>query len=274
MSSTQLSRRSLAALTDAELEILQLLAAGHTAKSIAAELGRSESSINERLRDARRKTGVGSSRELARLLDAQKIWDRKIDLAPQGSGGDTSGQPRSTGHQWSKGKIVMALSLPLVAAGLIYLAATPSQLAETDRTSAVEVSNHSPLLGRWLLDVDRIPAEERPECVTIEFGVSPDLKWATRVEIVDRDGTVRQATSAAELDGVAVPIAGNMQFIDSVSLRQPALGTLVMTLAKDGSRVSTRVYTVAKDRQSMTETIIWAGDGIPKLPTTHFNRVG
>ena len=80
MSSTQLSPHALAALNDNELEILHLLANGHTAKSIAARLGRSETAIHERLRDARRKTGVGSSRELARLLDAQKIWDRKIDL--------------------------------------------------------------------------------------------------------------------------------------------------------------------------------------------------
>ena len=54
---------SVEALTDKELEILRLLTAGHTVKSIAARLGRSEASINERLRDARRKTGIGSSRE-------------------------------------------------------------------------------------------------------------------------------------------------------------------------------------------------------------------
>src|SRR5687768_12118933 len=68
---------SVEALTDKELEILRLLMAGHTVKSIAARMGRSETSINERLRDARRKTGIGSSRELARHLDAQKIWDKK-----------------------------------------------------------------------------------------------------------------------------------------------------------------------------------------------------
>mgnify|MGYP006165162457 FL=1 len=48
------------ALTDKELEILRLLAGGHTVKSIAARLERSEASINERLREARRKTGVAS----------------------------------------------------------------------------------------------------------------------------------------------------------------------------------------------------------------------
>jgi DNA-binding CsgD family transcriptional regulator len=71
----------ITALTDAlnerELEILRLLAGGHTVKSIAVQLGRSEASINERLREARRKTGVGSSRELARLIDTKKSGTEK-----------------------------------------------------------------------------------------------------------------------------------------------------------------------------------------------------
>ncbi|MBN8809286.1 MAG: hypothetical protein J0I47_13775 [Sphingomonas sp.] len=58
----------LTSLNAAEREALALLASGHTAKSIATLTGRTEAAVNERLRDARRKTGVGSSRELARLL--------------------------------------------------------------------------------------------------------------------------------------------------------------------------------------------------------------
>ena len=66
--------RSPAELNDRELEVLRLLASGHTVKTIAVELGRSEASIHERLREARRKTGVGSSRELARRLRDQENW--------------------------------------------------------------------------------------------------------------------------------------------------------------------------------------------------------
>ena len=68
-------------LTDTERGILSLLAEGHTAKSIAAQTGRSEGAVNERLREARRKTGVGSSRELARLLRAQENRDTLIGVA-------------------------------------------------------------------------------------------------------------------------------------------------------------------------------------------------
>src|SRR3546814_7312832 len=69
------------------------------------------------------------------------------------------------------------------------------------------------------------------------------------------------------MDGVPVPVTGNMDFIDSVALRQPAPDTLVMTLGKAGARVSTRVYTVAKDLKSMTETIVWSSDKLQKLET-------
>ena len=59
---------AIAALTDKERETLRLLLRGHDAKSSARELGLSVHTINERLREARRKLGVTSSREAARLL--------------------------------------------------------------------------------------------------------------------------------------------------------------------------------------------------------------
>lgn len=68
-------------LNPAERIALGLLAQGHTAKSIATITGRSVASVNERLREARRKTGVGSSRELARLFAAQENRDELIGVA-------------------------------------------------------------------------------------------------------------------------------------------------------------------------------------------------
>src|SRR3546814_8304124 len=105
------------------------------------------------------------------------------------------------------------------------------------------------------------------------FRASQDGKWTTRFEIVWPDGFRNHAESTASLDGVPVPVSGKMDFIDSVALRQPAPDTLVMTLGKAGARVSTRVYTVAKDLNSMTETIVWSSDKLQKLETTHFNRI-
>ncbi|QPC98514.1 helix-turn-helix transcriptional regulator [Qipengyuania soli] len=274
MSRPLIPKSSLAALNDNELEILHLLANGHTAKSIAASLGRSETAINERLREARRKTGVGSSRELARLLDAQKIWDENIDLANAGTTTKSSAWPDKAGRNWSKGTALMLLLLPIAVAGALYAANQSPTGAEAAPPTEAAAPQTSPLVGSWSLDIARIPEAERPQKVTISFDVSPKQAWTTRVAIVAPDGSVMEAASTALADGVPVPISGNMGFIDTVSLRQPSPNTLVMTLGKAGKRVSTRVYTVANDGRSMTETIVWAGEGIPDLPTTYFNRVG
>lgn len=61
-------QNSLTALTAKEKETLRLIVRGHDAKSAAQELDLSVHTINERLRNSRRKLGVTSSREAARLL--------------------------------------------------------------------------------------------------------------------------------------------------------------------------------------------------------------
>jgi len=63
---------ALDTLTDKERQTLRLILRGHDAKSSARELGLSVHTVNERLRDARRKLGVTSSREAARRLLADE----------------------------------------------------------------------------------------------------------------------------------------------------------------------------------------------------------
>ncbi|NJO31738.1 MAG: helix-turn-helix transcriptional regulator, partial [Rhodospirillales bacterium] len=138
-------------LSAKELEILHLLSEGHTVKSIAAQLERSEASINERLREARRKTGVGSSRELARLLASQKIWDRKIDLSADASSAEIEAGPPSGRGRWSKGQMMMLIAIPLAAAGLLLTATNPLDRGETPGSAAQSAAATSPLAGRWSL---------------------------------------------------------------------------------------------------------------------------
>src|SRR4051812_32627734 len=61
-------KEGFGALTEKEKQTLRLIVRGHDAKSTARSLGLSVHTINERLRDARRKMAVSSSREAARLL--------------------------------------------------------------------------------------------------------------------------------------------------------------------------------------------------------------
>jgi DNA-binding CsgD family transcriptional regulator len=259
------------ALSEKELAILRLLAGGHTVKSIAADLGRSEAAINERLREARRKTGVGSSRELARLLAEQKIWDRKIDLSPPADPAEAPSVPRKQGFEWTKGRIAMAFLLPAAALGLALAAGTATlpEAAETAEAAAAA----APLAGKWSLDVARLSENERPVAVTITFTPQADGRMHTLVWITNRDGGSIKAESTAATDGVPVPVGGSFAEIDSVALRQPDADTLVMTLAKGGERFSTRVYTVAKDGRTMTETIVWANGEMPEPKAVVFNRV-
>ena len=72
------------ALSEKEKQTLRLIVRGHDAKSTARHLGLSVHTVNERLRDARRKLEVSSSREAARLLldweggDPQKLGDKRL----------------------------------------------------------------------------------------------------------------------------------------------------------------------------------------------------
>lgn len=79
-------------LNEAERGLLRLLAEGHTAKSISNLTGSTPVAVNERLREARRKTGVGSSRELARLLRSQE--DRHVGIVSRS-------RPIQTGRTFS-----------------------------------------------------------------------------------------------------------------------------------------------------------------------------
>jgi DNA-binding CsgD family transcriptional regulator len=79
----------LDALSDKERDALRLLLRGHDAKSSARALGLSVHTVNERLRDARRKLGTTSSREAARrLLEAESeapenLRDKVLGDAPE-----------------------------------------------------------------------------------------------------------------------------------------------------------------------------------------------
>ena len=169
--------------------------------------------------------------------------------------------------------MTLLIALPLAAAGL-FAAATNLPERGAPPSSTQVPAAVSPLAGAWSLDVARIPEEERPRSVTIAFAPVADGRWHTEVTVESPDGAIRKAQSTAALDGVAVPVAGSLPGIESVSLRQPDPGTLVMTVGKGGQRVSTRVYTVAADGKSMTETIVWAAEGMPDMVATTFNRIG
>lgn len=125
------------ALTEKEKQTLRLMVRGHDAKSMARQLGLSVHTVNERLRDARRKLEVSSSREAARLLfdaegaDPENYADNEIGEAarPAIMGKDAPSQPgrRLSKRAWIiSGVVTMSIMLGIFALTMLSDAPAPS----------------------------------------------------------------------------------------------------------------------------------------------------
>lgn len=138
------------ALTAKEKDALRLLLRGHDAKSWARELGLSVHTVNERLREARRKLGVTSSREAARLLLAAEDGEAPETppefhadkpLGDEREGAPAAGMTASA-TRWRAGPrpaaiLAGVLAMSLVLAALILPASPLSVLAPVAVTETV-----------------------------------------------------------------------------------------------------------------------------------------
>ncbi|EAQ30353.1 hypothetical protein NAP1_06235 [Erythrobacter sp. NAP1] len=158
----------VAELTDKEKEALRLLLAGYDAKSSANELDISVHTLNDRLRSARRKLGVTTSKEAARLLasaengsnasDPKSLVHNPLGVREnQENQDDPSAADRSeTGiFQFAarrKGILIMSFTLAL---SLAILAVIPSQAPSTESASVAPRPSQSELQARrWLGLID------------------------------------------------------------------------------------------------------------------------
>ncbi|MEQ1640035.1 MAG: DUF4019 domain-containing protein [Novosphingobium sp.] len=148
-------------LTEKEKQTLRLLVNGYDAKSMARHLGLSVHTVNERLRDARRKMAVSSSREAARQL--RDVEAQTPEMLGDKALGDAiafnSTQPVPQAKDWRllrpsgwiPGALAMTISLALFAlASLSGTAdtAAPAPTASTAETAAVDAAR------QWLALVD------------------------------------------------------------------------------------------------------------------------
>ena len=178
-------------LTEKEKETLRLLVNGYDAKSMAGRLGLSVHTVNERLRDARRKMATSSSREAARQLrdleatDPKLLGDNSLGDAPASAAAQIIGQPdqgdsisRRTG--WFIGGLVMTMSLALLALSALSGGADVPAAAPPTTSSA-----QSPAAGaalQWLALVD---------------GEDWNGAWAETGQSFRRNNTVEGWTAAA-----------------------------------------------------------------------------
>ncbi|MFZ9394549.1 MAG: DUF4019 domain-containing protein [Erythrobacter sp.] len=161
-------RSGYEALTEREKATLRLILRGHDAKSSARELGISVHTVNERLRDARRKLSATSSREAARrLMAAENLSPELMGDKQLGDAGSTdvlSGDgSAATGRQVKRGfalilaggtmmsLLLATLLLPASPLAMLFQSA-PDQA--TTRTEAAEAASAARAAETWLKLVD------------------------------------------------------------------------------------------------------------------------
>jgi DNA-binding CsgD family transcriptional regulator len=170
----------LTRLNDAERRVLRLLAEGHAAKSIANTLETTPAAVNERLREARRKTGAGSSRELARFVKTQECRDDQIGVAVRRH--SIALPSPSAAEPWRLQTGVLAMvALFLGTIGAVALVTGQPSGAGGPPTTAV-TNEIDPLIGAIPSSEsapDRLHARLREE--------QRDEMWASRVEQAMRD---------------------------------------------------------------------------------------
>jgi DNA-binding CsgD family transcriptional regulator len=230
------------ALTSKEKETLHLLVNGYDAKSMARHLGLSVHTVNERLRDARRKMAVSSSREAARLMrEAEGKNPESIvptflgDAANCGPVRSVANPQRRRGTSsvgWVIGGIVMLVSLAMFALSPLPWAAqvpsTTSVAAPVAESAAVQSARH------WL-----------------ELGDASDWKAS-----YDATGTSFQSVNTLALwestsQSVRVPLGRviSRQLIDDIDAPTPPNGNHVVRFRARFANKPEAIETVALTRE-------------------------
>jgi DNA-binding CsgD family transcriptional regulator len=129
----------ISALSEKEKQTLRLIVRGHDAKSIARKLDLSVHTINERLRVARRKMAVSSSREAARLLLAAEGGHELPDPTLFGNSeigefADPGRRVHGTGRVLPRPQIILGVLLMALALGLLAFAAMPKIVSTAPST--------------------------------------------------------------------------------------------------------------------------------------------
>jgi DNA-binding CsgD family transcriptional regulator len=198
------------ALSEREKQTLRLLLGGHEAKSIAKELGLSVHTVNERLRDARRKLSVSSSREAARLLADAEQFRPKL-LGDKGLGVRAAAdrmqisQRLGAGHSlaWlGGGMLIMSL---IIAAAVLTSAPHMTRVAQPQGAAAATAASPSTAAAEsaaraWVGLIDRAAwADSWAAAGALFKSQLTQPQWVSTIQ------TVRQplgAVSSRTLQGV------------------------------------------------------------------------
>jgi len=241
------------ALSEKEKQTLRLIVRGYDAKSLARHLGLSVHTVNERLRDARRKLQVSSSREAARLLfetegeDPQILADNQLGDAGS-SGLEQDGAP-GTGRGRTKasvgiitGVIVMSIFVGIVAMSLLSGAPNPpaASTAPSPAGSIAPLSVRESEVVRaardWLVLGDQGRWKDGWLATGTSFRkLNTVERWASAAETVRVPLGAVVSRTALSQDSVPAPPAGVevVKFRTSFANKADVIETV--SLAREGS---------------------------------------
>ena len=248
------------ALNEREKEALRRLLGGHDIKSIAADLGLSVHTVNERLREARRKLGASNSRQAARILAEVERAGPNFSVDKEfGVVGATFRTPNSEhlyrtprrGHSiaWlGGGMLIMSL---IIAVGLLSVAlqgAGDTRPAAARLISAAALSpSASESAGsarEWLALVDGQQWDQSWSAAGAVFRSQvSQASWASLVQPLRRQyGPVASRTLQSVVKANALPgaPAGQyeiLQFTTNFAQKPDAIETVILARESSGWKV-------------------------------------
>jgi DNA-binding CsgD family transcriptional regulator len=219
----------LTRLNDSERRVLWMLGEGHTAKSIAIELGTSPAAINERLREARRKTGVGSSRELARLLKAQENRHEQIRVGRSPVPGATPSPSDAEPWRPHVGVFAMiALLLSLATGAAALMTQAPASKPEVDPLVGTLPSGPDPASLHARIRAERLDPTWAPRVqqalraryAALEYVGAPieSLRVTCAATLCEVAGLIEAPSSKAEEQSLEAPLNRTMEALQGKAL--------------------------------------------------------
>lgn len=244
-------------LSEREKETLRLLLGGHDIKSIAVGLGLSVHTVNERLREARRKLGASSSRQAARILaefeqggpnfSADK--ESGVVSAPVRSPNKGhSDRPPGRGHSiaWlGGGMLIMSLIIAAAVLAVLQGGDKALPLAPTKAVSAAPSASESVASAReWLALVDGQHWTESWSAGGEVFRSRVTAAdWASKVQPLRQQlglvssRVLQSVTKATSLPGVPDGQYEILQFATSFAQKPDAIETVTLAHENSGWKV-------------------------------------
>lgn len=249
------TNEAVKALSEKEKQTLRLIVRGHDAKSTARTLGLSVHTINERLREARRKMSVSSSREAARLL--LEIERPDLSARPPNALGDSvfgedlnrpdlkTGRTPTLGAGWRHRRPWILIGVPMMTLtlGLLALAAMPQTATPPTATPpTASPATAKPAHDRQVVDAARNWLE------LVDEGQWNESYQATGAAF-RRINTAE--VWAATSEKVRVPLGAVLSrtFISQQNLPAPPAGYEVVKFRTHYANKPDAVETVSLDRE-------------------------